>query len=115
MTILPLPLYYRCLAPAEKGAIQYAYESIVPPYIYVIPVSAMEGYYAAQPDNFDGRLEFWVSMFRFGRTTIDVLGVDIDVYTDPFGFTDQWRLYLATHGSWPTDSCRVRDYSEGLM
>lgn len=115
MTILPLPLYYKCLAPTEKGAIRYAYDSIVPPYIFVIPVDAMTTYFEGRSDNFVGRQEAWANMFRFGRTTIEILGVEIDVYTDPFGFTDQWRLYLATHDGWPTDSCRIKDYSEGLM
>lgn len=112
MTNLAVEVYYPCLAPLEKGAIQYAHSSVVPPYIFVIPVQPMTDYYNASPDNFDGRQQFWADMFRFGRTTIEVLGEEIDVYIDPYGFIDQWNFYIAVHGSWPTLDCRMMDYTE---
>ena len=111
--ILPLPLYYKCLAPEEKGAVRYAYESIVPPYIYVIPKAPMDAYFDGLANNFDGRQELWQNMFRFGITTIEIIpGVEVEVYTDGMGFTDQWRMWFVTHDDWPDDPCRMFDYSE---
>jgi hypothetical protein len=111
--ILPLPLYYKCLAPTEKGAIQLAYESIVPPYVFVIPKQPIDDYYAAAPDNFDLRQFWWQNMFRFGVTEVEIVpGVTVEVYTDGMGFITQWQIWHATHDDWPDDPCRMFDYSE---
>lgn len=110
--ILDLEQYYPCLAPEEQGACRYALDSIVPPYVFVIPVQAMTDYYAALSTNFPARQDFWVSMFRFGTTTIEpVPGIEVEVYTDTYGFIDQWRFYLGLNGHWPLQRCRIAEYT----
>lgn len=110
--ILELEQYYPCLAPEEQGACRYALESIVPPFVFVFPVSAITDYYNSLSTNFDGRQDFWASMFRFGKTTIEpVPGVEVEVYTDPYGFTDQWRMYTVLNGHWPLQRCRIAEYT----
>lgn len=111
--ILSVEQYYNCLAPTEQGACIYALDSIVPPFIFVIPKDAMDSYFAGAADNFDGRQENWQCMFGFGITTIEIApGVEREVYTDPYGITDNWRFYVLIHGHWPDLSCRVNSYSD---
>ncbi len=89
-----------------------AHDSVVPPFIFVIPVQPITDYYNSLSTNFVGRQEEWQNMFRFGIIEIDIgMGIMREVYTDGFGFIDQWNLYLLTHDGWPTDPCRMFDYS----
>lgn len=105
--------YYNCLAPTEQGACRYALDSIVPPFVFVIPKDAMDDYFSSAADNFDGRQESWQHMFGFGITTIEIFpGIEREVYTDPYGITDDWRIFVALNGGWPTVDCRVNRYSD---
>lgn len=109
--MLLLPEYYGCLAETEKTACRYALDSVVPPFIYVIPKGAMDDFFASRSDNFPLRQVWWASMFRFQVETIEILpGIEREVYVDPFGFIDQWRMYTWVHGGWPPTTCRIRDY-----
>lgn len=103
--------YFPCFAIEEQGATRLAFDSVVPPYIFVIPKDVIDSYYASLSTNFDGRQEFWASMFRFVVTEIEIVpGVMVDVYTDPYGFLFDWQLYNPICCGGVPDHCEIDDY-----
>lgn len=111
MNLLP-EQYFPCLSPEEQGACQRFFANVVPPYVFVSPKAPIDAYYASLSTNFDGRQEFWETMFRFGVTEIDIgMGVMVDVYTDPYGFLSDWVLYDPVNGGTNDTRCRQFEYT----
>lgn len=109
---LPPELYYPCLAPTEQAACRLAYASVVPPYVFVIPCAPLDAFYSGSPVNFDGRQEAWENMFGFVRITIEIVpGVEEEVYTDLYGFLQDWLLYDPINGGTDDTHCRQNEYT----
>lgn len=105
--------YYPCLAPEEQGACRLAYASVVPPYIYVIPKDPIDSYFQSLTTNFEGRQENWAETFRFKAVEIEIIpGVERWVYTDLYGFLEDWRLYPPINGGTDDTHCREYEYSD---
>jgi hypothetical protein len=108
---LPPDRYYPCLTPTEQYACRLAYASVVPPYEFVIPCASIDAFYAGSPVNFDLRQKWWEDMFHFHRITIDIgMGVEVEVYTDLYGFLEDWTLYPPINGGTDDTRCRQFEY-----
>jgi len=104
--------YFPCFSPVEQGACVLAFNSVVPPYIFVIPCEPIDNYFASSPENFEGRQDLWVHMFGFYRMEIEILpGIMREVYADPNGFLLDWLTYPPIGFGEPIPRCRVNDYS----
>lgn len=107
----PPDKYYPCLTPTEQYACRLAYASVVPPYIYVIPCQPIDDFYAGSPVNFGLRQTWWEDMFHFVRVEIEIIPtVFVEVYTDLYGFIDDWRLYDPINGGTDDTHCRQFEY-----
>lgn len=103
--------YYPCLAPTEQAACRLAYASVVLPYDAVIPCAPIDSFYASSPVNFDLRQSWWEDMFHFRRITIEIVfGVEVEVYTDLYGFLSDWRFYDPINGGVDDTECRQFHY-----
>lgn len=102
-----------CFASLERDACKYAIDSIVPPYVFVIPAAPMDDFFNASPLNFTGRQDLWVNMFRLRRTTIEIIpGIEREVYQDLYGFIEDWWRYFYIAPPSPPIQCRVNTYSD---
>lgn len=111
MNLLP-EQYYPCLAPEEQGACRLFFADVVPPYVFVSPVQPITDYYASLTTNFPTRQGLWEDMFGFTRITIEpVPGVEVEVYTDLYGFLSQWALYPPINGGTDDTRCRQNEYT----
>jgi hypothetical protein len=51
-------------------------------------------------------------MFRFSRVEIEIVpGVEVEVYTDGYGFLTDWLLYPPINGGTDDTRCRQFEYS----
>lgn len=106
-------VYFPCLAHEEQTACKIAYAAVVPPYDAVIPCSSIDAYYASLSTNWTDRQQWWADMFHFHRITIEiVLGVEVEVYTDLYGFLSDWRFYDPINGGTDGTHCRMYEYSQ---
>lgn len=88
------------------------YANVVPPYVFVSPKEPIDDYYASLSTNFTDRQVTWQHMFRFGITTIEVVpGVEVEVYTDPYGFLLDWLTYDPINGGVNDTRCRQSEYT----
>lgn len=90
-----------------------AYAAVVPPYDAVIPAAALDDYYASLSTNWTDRQQWFCDMFHFHRITIEIIGgIEVEVYTDLYGFLSDWRLYEPINGGTDDTRCRVYEYSQ---
>jgi len=109
----PPEIYYPCLAPEEQGACRLAYASVVPPYIFVIPCQPIDDYFASLSTNFELRQTWWEWQFHFVREELEILpDVIVEVYTDLYGFLQDWLLYEPINGGTDDTHCRMYEYSQ---
>lgn len=102
-----------CFASLERDACKHAIDSIVPPFVFVIPAVPMDDFFNSSSLNFTGRQDLWVRMFRLRRTTIEVVpGIEREVYEDPYNFILQWQIYFYLAPPNPPIQCRVNTYSD---
>jgi len=106
-------LYFPCLNPIEQGACRLFFHGR-PPLYFVTPVQPITDWFNAATYGFTERQGLWEETFGFTRTTVEIFGVDFEVYLDPRGFWEDWLLYDPIALDTTPPPCRMLDYSLSL-
>jgi len=103
--------YFPCFASIEKEACRLYWESIPPGY-FVAPCSVIDDWFSSQSPEWEGRRDLWLGMFRFTRSSVEILGVEIEVYVDGENFQLDWLLYPPISSRADPAPCRQMTYSD---
>lgn len=110
MAYLHPSLYFPCLNSTEQGACRLFFHGRPPGY-FVTPVQPITDWFNAAFNYFELRQQLWEETFQFTRTTVEIFGVEFEVYVDTQGYWEQWLLYPPISFDETPPPCKVLEYS----
>ena len=110
MANLAPSLYFPCLNPIEQGACRLFFHGR-PPLYFVTPVAPITAWFDSATYGFATRQTLWEETFGFGKTTVEISGIEFEVYTDPKGFWEDWLLYPPISVDATPPECLQLEYS----
>lgn len=75
------------------------------------PVQPITDWFDAATYGFATRQALWEETFGFTRSTVEIEGIDFEVYFDPRGFWEEWLLYPPISSGVAAEPCTILEYS----